>query len=179
MSNVKQKSAQCKKCGSTRVLWVQSKRTQRYYLAFATRTHSVQVGSQSCGTTGWVASPQHPHKCDEPAVGGFGVCGLCGRHHFQPLGDANVAFCASYPDAPMSEQGPAKPAPVAPSAEDAGSIEDLAQKARDTITLIEQALLRGEAPAGRDMRRLTTAILGLETLAKYATAKERAKELEL
>lgn len=97
------KNTTCGRCGSRSVAWVQSQRTGRYYLAFATHHHSVALdGGQRSGETGWVAHPQNPHKCDDVLVGGFNACPNCGKHHFIPMGlrpEDLPAICATYPDA--------------------------------------------------------------------------------
>lgn len=64
----------CKRCGSTQVAWVQSKKTGKWYLAFATEySASVTYGPDKAYTTpGGVAVHAHtPHKCDDYSRGGM------------------------------------------------------------------------------------------------------------
>lgn len=97
------KTTHCKRCGSGRVGWVQSKKTGKWYLAFATRTHSVQVGSQRAGETGWHAHAHIPHDCTNPARGGYDACPLCKGHHHVPLDGPRADWCESYPNAPKAK----------------------------------------------------------------------------
>lgn len=64
----------CKKCGSTQVGWVQSKRTGKWYLAFATeyRASTTYLPDSAHTTPGGVqVHPQTPHKCDDYTRGGM------------------------------------------------------------------------------------------------------------
>lgn len=103
---VVQKTVSCKKCGSVQCSWVQSKRTGRYYLAFCTPTHSIQVEGRVSGTSGWQVHPQTPHDCTDPVRGGFKACESCGKHHNVPLGVPAAQlpeWCARYADAKPSK----------------------------------------------------------------------------
>ena len=93
------RNARCKRCGSDRVMWHQSKRTGKWYLAFATHHHGMVV--DGTGSEGWVAHPHQPHRCDDPLVGGFPACPFCKRHHSQPLFHADPQWCEGYPEAPL------------------------------------------------------------------------------
>lgn len=76
------KTAQCKKCGSTSVAWVQSKRTGKWYLAFATTYHGTPADGVNKATAGGVAVHAHiAHDCDDPAKGGRPTCERCGTRH--------------------------------------------------------------------------------------------------
>jgi hypothetical protein len=97
------KTTKCKRCGSIQVGWVQSKKTGKWYLAFATPTHSMQIDGKSYGSTGYHVHAHVPHKCDDPARGGFKPCDACGRHHITPLGAPAAVlaeWCTRYADAP-------------------------------------------------------------------------------
>lgn len=94
------KTARCRRCGSGRVGWVQSTRSGKWYLAFATPTHSVQVDGHRSGETGHHIHRHILHRCDEPNTGGFDACTLCGRHHMIPFGQPRQDWCERYPDAP-------------------------------------------------------------------------------
>lgn len=60
------RTATCKRCGSTGVAWVQSKRTGRHYLALAT------VGTSRDGSNYGkvIVYPQTPHDCHDATKGG-------------------------------------------------------------------------------------------------------------
>lgn len=62
------KRAQCKKCGDINVAWVKSKRTGRYYLAYAYESRGYTVyGADSAHRVpggGVQVSAHKPHKCD-------------------------------------------------------------------------------------------------------------------
>lgn len=94
------KLAQCKRCGSTSVAWVQSKRTGKWYLAFA-RTAKEAVAYTDSGAHGgreYVSVAAHmPHKCDDPMYGGYNPCPLCNKPHFvwDPR-DPNPEHCKLY-----------------------------------------------------------------------------------
>lgn len=105
------KNATCKRCGSTSVAWVKSKRTGNFYLAFATfysgGGYVDPNGHSSGGGQSWTAHPQSPHDCKSPNRGGYNVCVHCGRHHPVPWSGVSTwtaedwaASCAHYPDAP-------------------------------------------------------------------------------
>ncbi len=95
------KATQCNRCGSTKVGWVESKKTGRWYLALATPTHSIQIEGRALGTTGVQIHPQTPHQCDSPNRGGYDACPLCGRHHYIGLSreSATPDRCNQYPKA--------------------------------------------------------------------------------
>jgi hypothetical protein len=100
---VADKTTQCKRCGSVQVGWVQSKKTGKWYLAFATPTHSMQIDGKSYGSSGYQVHAHVPHDCKEPVRGGFKPCEACGNHHNVPMGVAKAdmgPWCARYPNAP-------------------------------------------------------------------------------
>lgn len=103
------KLAQCKKCGSQRVAWVLSKKTGKWYLAFATKSHAVvnytAVGGPASSGGGVNVYAHQPHCCDNRQLGGHDACPHCNRHHIlndYGRDDAQHAYCDRYPDAPQA-----------------------------------------------------------------------------
>lgn len=89
------KLATCKRCGSTAVSWVKSKRTGKWYLAFARQEKSFAVyGPDSVHRAGGgVSVAAHiPHDCDDPARGGRPLCDLCGKR----CGSRGGMLCKSF-----------------------------------------------------------------------------------
>lgn len=90
------KTTTCKRCGSTQVAWVQSKKTGKWYLAFTTAYHGDpgDYASGRRGSSGGTTVHKHiAHDCDDPIKGGHSICETCGQRHqrgAQSICDANT-----------------------------------------------------------------------------------------